>query len=259
MTIQKPTGPHAADMTAGPAWPDADEDRLQHSADEFTAAHKTVTAQLEALRHQRTEMFDSAGGWQGGAAKAARGKHDKHVADMESLQQQLQASANLYRNSASAVRQAKNTITKNVEDAQEHISKNIENNSDLSSQDKSTQIQQIVSTTHKANVEAAGDPRSPSGASYNPPAAAPSANGDSAERNPQQPVARQAPAQTAPGISTPPGQQTPQPVGPQAAPRIAPAAYTPGAGQPSPQPTGPQPPPQIAPAAYTPSAGQPSP
>ena len=60
-------------------------------------------------------MFGGIGIWSGGGADAASSSLDKRIADLESVKEKLDASAELFSNAVTAVVNAKNQIISNVE------------------------------------------------------------------------------------------------------------------------------------------------
>ena len=113
MGISRPPDPYG--LTNPPAWPEVDEDVLRTCADAFDNASKAIGAQLDSAKQERTQMFGGIGIWSGGGADAASSSLDKRIADLESVKEKLDASAELFSNAVTAVVNAKNQIISNVE------------------------------------------------------------------------------------------------------------------------------------------------
>ncbi len=115
MGKSRPDDPY--NLTTRPAWPEVDEDVLRESASAFDSVANTVGEKISSAKGERSELF--GGGvklWSGGAASdAANSVLGKRIADLESVKQRLDASAQLFRNSASATSSAKEEITNRTE------------------------------------------------------------------------------------------------------------------------------------------------
>ena len=122
--------------------------------DAFDTVSKTVAAQWESAKGERSTMFEGVGLWSGGGATAASTALDKRIADLESLKGKLDASAKAFHDSCDAVTRAKNQITENVGLANQVI-ENIQNLSsdEASDDDKEKAIAKVIVVTRSENLE----------------------------------------------------------------------------------------------------------
>src|SRR5689334_16401785 len=144
MSVPKPNDPYG--MAAPPAWPEADEDTLESLSQTFKSAADTVNRQLEAAQHEQTMMFDGAAMWSGGAAGAAHGILGQRIAELQNLGTELQAAADLLHKCSEAVRDAKNQIATNVENATQDID-NVKSDNDIDDDQKKNYIEQKIQNT----------------------------------------------------------------------------------------------------------------
>jgi ABC-type transporter Mla subunit MlaD len=151
--IQRPDGPYSVEMTAGPAWPGADENTYRDRADELRATLRSLTSTTEQWEQQRATLFNGDLVWSGEAATAAATEVDKRTAAMHTLQDQLRAAATKADTTAAVIGAVKTQITENVETAQKIIDQ-INNTPAATAEQKSAAIQQVVTTTHATNTEA---------------------------------------------------------------------------------------------------------
>jgi len=151
MGIERPDGPYAAEMTAGPAWPDVDETALHDAADAFDADSKAVDEQLWVFQQARTRVFDDDA-WSGGAADAAHAKHRQQIDRLQSHVQGSTAAAKTYRDCASMVIHTKQQIIENVENTQKEIAQ-VANHPQATAEQKDYFIKGLVNAAHAENVE----------------------------------------------------------------------------------------------------------
>lgn len=151
MGIERPGGPYGQEMTAPPAWPEADESTLLNASDAFDADLKAVDEQLWIFQHARSRLFDDDA-WSGQAADAAHAKHRQQITTLQSHAQGSAAAAKLYRDCAAAVINTKQHIIENVENAQTLIVR-AANNTQATAEQKDFFIKGLVKATHAENVE----------------------------------------------------------------------------------------------------------
>lgn len=151
MGIERPGGPYGAEMTAPPAWPEADETTLLDAADAFHADHKAVDEQLWVFQQGRTRLFDDEV-WSGQAANAAHAKHQQQITSLQAHVDGSAAAAKLYRNAAGVVVHTKQQVIENVEKAQQLIEQ-AANNPQATSEQKTAYIQGLVKVTHAENIQ----------------------------------------------------------------------------------------------------------
>ena len=153
MGIQRPDGPYSVEMTAGPAWPGADENSYRDRADELRATLRSLTSTCEQWEQQRATLFNGDLVWSGEAATAAAAEVDKRTAAMHTLQDQLRTAATKADTTAAVIGAVKTQVTENVETAQKIIDQ-INNTPAATTEQKSAAIQQVVTTTHGTNTAA---------------------------------------------------------------------------------------------------------
>jgi hypothetical protein len=151
--IQRPDGPYSVEMTAGPAWPGADENTYRDRADELRTTLRSLTSTTEQWEQQRATLFNGDLVWSGEAATAAATEVDKRTAAMHTLQDQLRAAATQADTTATVIGAVKTQITENVETTQKIIDQ-INNTPAATTEQKSAAIQQVVTTTHATNTAA---------------------------------------------------------------------------------------------------------
>lgn len=151
MGMERPGGPYAAEMTAPPAWPEADETTLLDAADAFDADRKAVDEQLWTFQQGRTRLFEDEV-WSGTAANVAHAKHQQQIATLQTHVNGSAAAAKLYRDSADVVTSTKQQIIENVEKTQQLIDK-IANDPNATTEQKDYFIKGLVKETHAENVE----------------------------------------------------------------------------------------------------------
>jgi len=151
--IQRPDGPYSVEMTAGPAWPGADENSYRDRADELRATLRSLTSTCEQWEQQRATLFNGDLVWSGEAATAAAAEVDKRTAAMHTLQDQLRTAATKADTTAAVIGAVKTQVTENVETAQKIIDQ-INNTPAATTEQKSAAIQQVVTTTHGTNTAA---------------------------------------------------------------------------------------------------------
>jgi len=140
-------------MTAGPAWPAADENTYRGRADELRATLRSLTSTCEQWEQQRAQLFNGDLVWSGDAATAGAAEVDRRTASMHTLQDQLRAAATQAGATASVIIAVKNQVTENVETAQQIIDQ-INNTPGATPEQKSAAIEQVVTAAHATNVEA---------------------------------------------------------------------------------------------------------
>ena len=117
MGIQRPDGPYSVEMTAGPAWPGANENTYRDRADELRATLRSLTSTCEQWEQQRATLFNGDLVWSGEAATAAATEVDKRTAAMHTLQDQLRTAATQADTTATVIGAVKTQIAENVETA----------------------------------------------------------------------------------------------------------------------------------------------
>ena len=85
---------------------------LDTCAQNFKTASETVETQWDAAKGERSTLFEGAAPWSGIGASAAWRTLDKRINDLESVKNQLKASAQLFSDSHQAVTRAKDAITR---------------------------------------------------------------------------------------------------------------------------------------------------
>lgn len=153
MGIERPDGPYAAEMTAGPAWPDLDETVLDSDADAWETDRKAMEAQLTTFQQSRVRLFEgAAAAWSGMAANAANAKHRSVIEDLQAQERGSAACVKLHRDAAGIVISTKQQIVGNVENAQREIA-GVANNSQFTAEQKAYFAQGMVDRTHAENVK----------------------------------------------------------------------------------------------------------
>lgn len=152
MGRQRPEGPYSVEMTAGPAWPAADENTYRDRAEELRVTLKSLVSTTEQWEQQRATLFNGDLVWSGDAATAAAAEVDKRASAMHTLQDQLRAAATNADTTAAVITAVKTQVTENVETAQQIIEQ-INNTPAATDDQKTAAIQHVVSTTHAANTE----------------------------------------------------------------------------------------------------------
>jgi hypothetical protein len=151
MGIDRPGGPYGEEMTAPPAWPEADETTLLNAADAFDADQKAVDDQLWVFQQARVRLFDDDA-WSGQAANAAHAKHQQQISTLQAHVHASAVAAKLYRNAADVVVSTKNQIIENVENAQQLMNQ-VANDPQATAEQKDYFIKALVKATHAENVE----------------------------------------------------------------------------------------------------------
>ena len=149
MSIPKPDDPYG--MAAPPAWPEADEDVLETLSQTFENAASTVRAQSESAQHEQAMMFAGAALWSGGAAGAAHGVLGQRIIELHDLATRLQAAGDLLHNCSEAVKDAKQQISTNVENANNDIA-SVNGDKDMADDDKKDYVKQKIQNTKNANL-----------------------------------------------------------------------------------------------------------
>jgi hypothetical protein len=138
-------------MTAGPAWPWADENSYRDRAVELRATLASLSATCEQWERERAGLFNDV--WSGDAATAAAAEVDRRTAAMHTLKYQLSTAATTAENAAAVITAVKTQVTENVHTAQSIIEQ-IEAIPDATAGEKSNLIIQVVAATRAANVAA---------------------------------------------------------------------------------------------------------
>lgn len=168
MSIPKPGGPYAAEMTDAGGWPEVDEDSLNSRADQLMDTLRQVTSVLESWMGEQPELF-APGSWSGSAAGAAGAKVVEAVNSLQSQQLSLATAILWYRAAATTVAATKGAITTTVESAQGIISA-IEATAEINP-DAQSEIDQVVAQAHGINVSAVSDAAAAMAvADFHPPA-----------------------------------------------------------------------------------------
>jgi tetratricopeptide (TPR) repeat protein len=80
-------------MTAGAAWPGADEDAYFARSEELSTTLTQLTDAREQWEAHRDALFGDAAAWSGRAAEAAAAEVDSHTRAMDALQRCLRVAA----------------------------------------------------------------------------------------------------------------------------------------------------------------------
>ncbi|OMC01586.1 hypothetical protein [Mycolicibacterium fortuitum] len=121
MGLGKPGGPYVEQLLVPDGWTEADEDQLYKVADDATQALRQLTFDAyDPWQHERTETFNG-GNWLGNAAGAANNKAGKHSEEFVAQQNNLVKVVTWNKEVAKLVKDAKEAITHNVEEAQKKI------------------------------------------------------------------------------------------------------------------------------------------
>ena len=150
MGIAKPTGGYADRMLSPGGWPDVDEQAWYDRAQQYTQVLRQVTGVLETCQRQRAEIFEG-GIWSGSAASAANGELGTLIDEMKTLQNGLATVITWHKYIAETIVAAKSDIADNVVAAHRTIEA-LENDASLDADERSQQINTVVSTAHGANV-----------------------------------------------------------------------------------------------------------
>ncbi|WP_454561710.1 secretion protein EspK [Mycobacterium haemophilum] len=155
MGISKPTGEYAEQMLNPGGWPDANEDIFYDRAQEFNQVLWKVTDVLETTRYQKGLVFDT-GVWLGGAANAASGALGANINQLMTLQDYLATAITWHRHIAGLIAQAKSAIGNNVDGAHRDIIV-LENDAEMDADERAAAINELVNSTHVANVSVVSD------------------------------------------------------------------------------------------------------
>lgn len=150
MGIERPDGPYALEMTAGAAWPSADEDSFRQRADELGATLDALSGAREDWERHRHMLFGDETVWSGQAATAAAAEVDARTASMQTVQEHLRAAAAQAAGAADAIADAKKQVVANVVMAQRIIDKVNTLDADES---MSGIVEQVVLKTYASNTE----------------------------------------------------------------------------------------------------------
>lgn len=146
MSIEMPEGKYARVIVKDGAWPDVDENMLYDRANEFTRVLHDVTEVLDICREQRTQIFDG-GLWSGEAAHIASKHMDHSTTQLASLQRSIAAVIDTHNRAASAIWEAKSTITDIVTTAEQRIL-SIKEDRDLDAKERRDAVNDTVSDAH---------------------------------------------------------------------------------------------------------------
>jgi hypothetical protein len=150
MGVAEPTGGYAERMLNPGGWPDVDEQACYDRAQQYTQVLRQVTDILETCQRQRAEIFEG-GIWSGSAASAANGELGTLIDEMKTLQNGLATVITWHKYVAETIVVAKSDVTDNVVAAHRTIEA-LENDASLDADERSQQINTVVSTAHGANV-----------------------------------------------------------------------------------------------------------
>jgi hypothetical protein len=154
-------------MTAGSAWPQADEDSLSDRADALMAVLRQVLSVSESWAHERTELF-TPGTWSGASASAAAGTVTEVIGSLTDQQMSLATSIAWYRFASAVVTATKVAITETVEAAQAAIAA-VEATAAIDP-DAQSKIDTLVSDAHGINISIVADAAAAvSSSSFRPP------------------------------------------------------------------------------------------
>lgn len=153
MGIPRPTGPYSAEMTAGAAWSNADEDSYRRRAAELRGTLTTLTAAREQWDQQRVQLFDDGRVWSGAAATAAAAEIDSRIRAMRVLEDQFRCAATHAEKTATVITEVKTRVVENVDTAQRVIDQ-INRIPGATAEEKSVVIEQVVLATYTADVGA---------------------------------------------------------------------------------------------------------
>jgi len=147
--IARPDGPYSMEMTAGAAWPAADEDAYGRRSEELADTHTQVSGAREQWESHRQAVFGGDAVWSGRAADAAVAEIDSRTTAMGTLQRQLRTAADQAKAATAAITDAKSQVADNVRMAQQVIAQV----QTLDADGIDTFINQVVVSTYAANTE----------------------------------------------------------------------------------------------------------
>jgi hypothetical protein len=123
MGKERPSGPHAAEMTGPGAWPQTDEDVFTRRASDLGGVLTKVNAALSTWQEHQATIFNGVHVWSGDASKAAGAAVEGATKAMQDHARQLTDAIAWCNNAASTIVVAKDTITSNVTAAQQELQK----------------------------------------------------------------------------------------------------------------------------------------
>lgn len=149
MGIERPSGPYALEMTAGAAWPFADEDSYHQRAEELGTTLKAMTGAREEWEHHRAALFGAPAVWSGRAADAAAAEVDNRTKAMRDQEGHLRIAIDQARRTSSTIAGAKEQVSSNVKLSQSIIARV----AGLDSDEFDGFIEQVVLSTYANNVD----------------------------------------------------------------------------------------------------------
>ncbi|BAX95054.1 secretion protein EspK [Mycobacterium shigaense] len=150
MGVTKPTGGYAEPMLDPGGWPEADEQMFYDRAQQYTQVFRQVTDVLETCQLQRARIFEG-GVWSGAAADAANAELRTLIDGLTVLQNGLVTVITWHKYVAQTLVSAKSDVADNIVEAHRTIAQ-IEQDPSLEADERTLQINTVVSTTHGANV-----------------------------------------------------------------------------------------------------------
>ncbi|MBS9534761.1 hypothetical protein KIH27_14300 [Mycobacterium sp. M1] len=138
-------------MTAGGAWPEADEDAYFRRADELSTQRKQLTTALEDWQRHETMLFAGSQVWTGSAANAAAKQIGRLTAAIQTHQQQFTAAIDQAHTTGGVLIWAKQQITANVEHAQAEIAE-VQRNTEFTDAQKTFFAQGNTRATRSKNL-----------------------------------------------------------------------------------------------------------
>src|SRR3954469_10945235 len=151
MGRDKPSGPHADEMTGPRAWPETDEDTYTNRANELNGILSKVDAALGSWQGHQASIFNGPHVWSGDAAKQAGAAVDGATKAMQEHREQLWAAREWCRSAATNIANTKETITTNVEAGQLEIG-DIEKTASKTSHSPDAAIRSIVQRKYNENI-----------------------------------------------------------------------------------------------------------
>jgi hypothetical protein len=152
MGKSKPSGPHAAEMTAPGAWPETDEDAFTERANELSGVLSKLDTALSTWQGHQATIFNGVHVWSGDASKAAGAAVEGAAKAMKDHARQLRGAIDWCKNAAATIVVAKDTITSNVTAAQQEI-QSIEKTAAKNNQNPDGAIQTLVQREYKENAD----------------------------------------------------------------------------------------------------------
>ena len=148
MGVARPGGPYALEMTAGAAWPNADEDAYFARSQQLGATLAALVSARDVWERNRATLFGGAV-WSGDAADAAAAEVARRSDAIQTLGEQLRIAITAADAAGSVIGDTKQDVTTNVSLAQRLIAEAaaFADNGELGAI-----VNQIVLATYSANT-----------------------------------------------------------------------------------------------------------